>query len=318
MATSCVPEHNENLSIVEKGWKPFELSQYQGFWLPLKYFSETMACREHFESSKDDVILITTPKSGTTWLKALTFTVLNRTRHDLNNHPLLTTSPHELVPWLDLDLYVDGKIPDLTNLPSPRLFCLHLPYELLPTSIIESNCRIIYLCRNPKDTFVSLWLFLNKFLSEDEAPVPVEEAFELFNRGISLYGPFWQHLLGYWKASLERPERVFFIKYEELKEAPAFHLRRLADFLGCPFSEEEEREEMVEKIERFCSFDSLKSLEVNKSGSTRLGGQNKNFFRRGVVGDWENHLTKEMIETLDKLTQQKLEASGLTFKDAKK
>ncbi|XXG62350.1 hypothetical protein AAC387_Pa05g0722 [Persea americana] len=318
MSTSCVPEHSVTLSIVEKGWKSIELSQYQGFWLLHKYFPGTMACREHFESSKDDVILSTTPKSGTTWLKALTFTVSNRTRHDFNNHPLLTTSPHELVPLLDYDLYVDGKIPDLTNIPSPRLFCLHLPYELLPTSIIESNCRIIYLCRNPKDTFVSLWHFLNKLVSEDEAPVPVEEAFELFHRGISPYGPFWEHLLGYWKASLERPERVLFMKYEEIKEDPAFHLRRLADFLGCPFSDEEEREELVEKIERFCSFESLKSLKVNKSGTTAHGIQNKSFFRRGVVGDWENHLTKEMIETLDKLTQQKLEGSGLTFKDAKK
>ncbi|RWR73413.1 cytosolic sulfotransferase 12-like protein [Cinnamomum micranthum f. kanehirae] len=320
MATSnIVPEHEEPLSSIEKGWKSSHLTQYQGFWLPLKFLSGVMACGERFEACKDDIILNSTPKSGTTWLKALTFTISNRARHDFHNHPLLTTNPHALVPFLELELYVYGQIPDLTNLPSPRLFSSHLPYELLPTSIIESNCRIIYLCRNPKDTFVSLWHFLNNLLPEDEPPVPIEEAFELFHGGISPYGPFWEHLLGYWKASLERPERVLFMKYEDFKEDPTFHCRRLAEFLGCPFSTEEERQGLVEKIERFCSFKSLTSLEVNKSGKTGvLGKANKNFFRRGIVGDWKNHLTVEMSEKLDQLSRQKLEAFGLTFKDVGK
>ncbi|RWR73408.1 cytosolic sulfotransferase 12-like protein [Cinnamomum micranthum f. kanehirae] len=46
-----------------------------------------------------------------------------------------------------------------------------------------------------------------------------------------------------------------------------------------------------------------------------LGITNKNFFRRGIVGDWKNHLTAEMSEKPDQLSQQKLEAFGLTFKD---
>ncbi|KAJ8644749.1 hypothetical protein MRB53_006497 [Persea americana] len=253
MAMPYVPEHKEPLSIIEKGWKSSHLTQYQGFWLPLKFLSGVMACPECFEACKEDLILNTTPKSGTTWLKALTFTILNRARHDFHNHPLLTTNPRALVPYLDLDLYAEGKIPDLTNLPSPRLFSLHLPYELLPTSIIKSNCRIIY-----------LWYFENSFLLEDEPPVSIDEAFELFHGGISTFEPFWEHLLVYWKASLERPERVLFMKYEEHKEDPTFHLRRFAEFLGCPLSIEEERHSLVEKMERFCSFESLTSLEVNK------------------------------------------------------
>ncbi|XXG47829.1 hypothetical protein AAC387_Pa02g2404 [Persea americana] len=182
--------------------------------------------------------------------------------------------------------------------------------------MIKSDCRIIYLCRNPKDTFVSLWHFFNQILPDNVKPVPIEEAFELFYKGISPGGPFWEHVLGYWKASLERPERVLFIKYEELKEDPTFYLRRLAEFLGCPFSEEEERKGIIEKIQRLCSFESLRSLDVNKSGKTEVGIETKIFFRRGVVGDWENHLTAEMIERLDQLTQQKFGCFGLVFKES--
>ncbi|XXG47833.1 hypothetical protein AAC387_Pa02g2407 [Persea americana] len=287
------------------GWKASPLTQYQGLWMGTKFIPAVMACREHFESHKDDIILTTLPKSGTTWLKALTFSLINRTLHDFDSHPLVKTNPHDLVPFLDAEHYANGQIPDLTNLPSPRLFATHLSYNLLPVSMIKSDCRIIYLCRNPKDTCVSLWHFFNQILPDNVKPVPIEEAFELFYKGISPGGPFWEHVLGYWKASLERPERVLFIKYEELKEDPTFYLRRLAEFLGCPFSEEEERKGIIEKIQRLCSFESLRSLDVNKSGKTEMGIETKIFFRRGVVGDWENHLTAEMIERLDQLTQQK-------------
>ncbi|RWR73349.1 cytosolic sulfotransferase 15-like protein [Cinnamomum micranthum f. kanehirae] len=258
MATSNVhespsKESDEPITVVERGWKTRHLTQYQGLWISLQNVPAVMAFREHFESHSDDIILTTLPKSGTTWLKALTFTLTNRNLHDFDSHPLLKTNPHDLVPFLDFELYANGHIPDLTNLPSTCLFASHLPYNLLPTSMIKSNCRIIYLCRNPKDTFVSLWKFNNKFLPEDE-PIPIQEAFELFYKGISPGGPFWEHVLGYWKASLERPERVLFIKYEELKEDLTFHLRRLAEFLGCPFSVEEERQGIIEKIQGFVAL----------------------------------------------------------------
>ncbi|KAJ8644562.1 hypothetical protein MRB53_006310 [Persea americana] len=319
MATSTVheppsKEYDEPITVVEKGWKNIHLTQYQGHWMSPQYIPAVMAFREHFESLSDDIILTTQPKSGTTWLKALTFTVTNRNLHDFDNHPLLKTNPHDLVPFLDIELYANGHIPDLTNLPSPHLFASHLPYNLLPTSMIKSDCRIIYLCRNPKDTFVSMWKFNNKFLPED-APIPIQEAFELFYKGITPGGPFWEHVLGHWKASFERPERVLFIKYEELKEDPTFHLRRLAEFLGCPFSLEEERRGIIEKIQRLCSFENLTSLDVNKSGNTRIGIKTENYFRRGVVGDWVNHLTAEMIERLDQLTLQKFGCFDLVFKE---
>ncbi|KAJ8644536.1 hypothetical protein MRB53_006285 [Persea americana] len=309
-------ELQETTSSIEMGWKAFPLIQYQGNWIIPKVVRAVLACHEHFESLKDDIILSTLPKSGTTWLKALTFTLINRNLYDFENQPLLKTNPHDLVPFLELELYANGQIPDLTCLPSPRLFATHSPYNLLTESMIKSDCRIIYLCRNPKDTFVSLWHFHNKFLPDDVKPVPIEEAFELFYKGISPRGPFWEHVLGYWKASLERPERVLFIKYEELKEDPTFYLRRLAEFLGCPFSEEEERQGIIANIQRLCSFESLTSLGVNKSGNIRIGIETNNFFRRGVVGDWENHLTAEMIERLDQLTLQKFGCFGLVFKES--
>ena len=92
---------------------------------------------------------------------------------------------------------------------------------------------------------------------------------------------------------------------------PFVHLKRLAEFLGQPFSLEEESDGVVHEIIRLCSFENFSSLEVNKTKVKRFSNQlvidNCDFFRKGRVGDWENHLTKEMTERLDQITEEKLE-----------
>jgi len=61
--------------------------------------------------------------------------------------------------------------------------------------------------------------------------------------------PYWDHVLGYWKASLERNKhKVLFLRYEEVIEDPLAELKRLAEFIGCPFTSDEEKDRMAESI----------------------------------------------------------------------
>ncbi|KAL5553809.1 hypothetical protein UlMin_041210 [Ulmus minor] len=298
----------------EKSWILPHLYQYQGVWLPAEALHAVIACQKHFQSQDSDILLATHPKSGTTWLKAIMFALSNRAHYsDLKNHPLLTKSPHDLVPWLELYLNVEkhDQFPHISTLASPRLFATHLPYVLLPQSIKNSGCKLVYLCRNPKDTFVSLWHFSTKLKAKDT--FSLEEAVDRYCRGATFCGPFWNHLLGYWQESLERSEKVLFLKYEEVKEQPTYHLKKIAEFIGCPFSLEEEEKGVIEDIASLCSFENLSSLEVNNSGKILLGFESKAFFRRGEVGDWKNCLTSEMAERLDLVTQENLYGSGLEF-----
>ncbi|XP_047966359.1 cytosolic sulfotransferase 12-like [Salvia hispanica] len=298
----------------QNGWLASSLYQYQGFWHAAAYLQGLISCQNHFQARDSDVFLITTPKSGTTWLKALIFALMNRKQNPISSatHPLLSHNPHALVPFLEIKLYADNQKPDIASLPSPRLFSTHIPYVSLPESVKNgSRCKLVYLCRNPKDTFVSLWHFTNKLRTPEMGANDIGGVFDRFCNGISLYGPFWDHVLEYWNLSKDDPEGALFLRYEDMKEQPGVHLRQLAEFLKCPFTAEEDELGLVEEMLRLCSFDHLSGLEVNKSGKLSSGEANNAFFRRGEVGDWKNYLTPEMVDQVDRITANKFSGSGL-------
>ncbi|XP_058075850.1 cytosolic sulfotransferase 12-like [Magnolia sinica] len=303
----------------EDGWRYSPLYQYQTVWYSQMALLGMIERQRHFKAHDTDILLATTPKSGTTWLKALAFAIVNRTHYPYPQHPLLTSNPHKLVPFFEVDNYPNNQNSDPDSICSPALFCTHVPYIALPQSIKDSDCKVVYLCRNPKDVFISLWHFMNKRKTETQSLISLEKALDLFCAGISPFGPFWDHVLGYWKASLESPQKVMFLKYEDLKKEPIVLLKRLAEFLGCTFTLKEDKDGVIHDILRLCSFENLSNLEVNKVGKFqhRLqhldGLEHRLFFRRGEVGDSSNYLTTRMIERLDQITEQKFQGYDLRF-----
>nr|GMD77213.1 cytosolic sulfotransferase 12-like [Ipomoea batatas] len=303
----------------EKGWLLPFMYNYKGVWLCSIQLYGSLRLQQHLQAQHSDIMLCTQQKSGTTWLKALLFALITRkqyfppeSHHQI--HPLLTKNPHEFIPGIEYR-YAMGQSPDLPVINGRRLLSTHLPQNLLPKSVWESKCKMVYLCRNQKDTLVSFWHFINKLRGElgGLGDLRLTEAFDRYCRGESYYGPFWDHILGYWKESLENPRKVLFLKYEEIKEEPDVHLKRIAAFLDCPFSEEEEECGVVDGILRLCSFESLSNLEVNKTGKNGLkqAAGNNLFFRKGKVGDWKNHMSDEMGSRLDQIVDEKFKGTGL-------
>ena len=113
----------------EKTWDGSYYHLYQGFWFRAILLHGSILFQKHFQAEDEDVLVITAAKSGTTWLKALTFAIANRKDPSLTQSPLLTSSPHQLVRFLELDLYyMKSEYPDLHDLPRPRFLATHLPY----------------------------------------------------------------------------------------------------------------------------------------------------------------------------------------------
>ena len=109
----------------------------------------------------------------------------------------------------------------------------------------------------------------------------------------------------------KKERKCVFVTYEELKEDPNYHVRRLAEFLGCSL-----RPAQIEQIVQESSFERLSELDVNKDREnvhwSRMGFGT--FFRQGTVGDWKNHLTPEMVARLYMIANQTWEGSALTLK----
>ncbi|KAL0747581.1 hypothetical protein Bca101_029583 [Brassica carinata] len=164
-----------------------------------------------FKPQDTDIILTSYPKSGTTWLKALTVTLLERAQNHSSSsshdeHPLLCDNPHGIVPFLEFDVFLESSSPNLAKFSaSPRLFSTHMPLHAMQENLNPSACKIVYVCRNVKDTLIS-----------------------------------W---------------------YGEMKTEPRDEINKLADFLGCPFTRQEEENGFVDEVLDLCSLPNLSGLE---------------------------------------------------------
>ncbi|CAL1352339.1 unnamed protein product [Linum trigynum] len=304
-------------------WHDIEMQWMEaaGFWCLQLHAKSIDAFNSRFQPRSDDILLASIPKTGTTWLMALCHNILHRRRRhvDENDDALARLNPHEVVPTLDAFFLADQIQEMLLLEPASsgpgRLFHTHVPSNYLPEAVKDSRCKVVYVARNPKDTVASMWHFYNAFFKSDESPegrFPVERAVESFCSGVMPYGPFYEHVVGYWEESRKRPEEVLFLRYEELCGDPREQARKLASFLGRPFGGDDD-DELDEVLWR-SSIGRLRDLEVNKSGVWELPNMPKSaLFRKGTVGDWKNCLTLEMAQRIDQLTRVKLEGTGLSL-----
>ncbi|CAN7064708.1 hypothetical protein Bca4012_101874 [Brassica carinata] len=299
----------------EKGWRPKQpYIEYGGHWWIQALLEGCLHAQEFFQARPNDIFVCSYPKTGTTWLKALTFAIANRSRFDDSSNPLLKRNPHEFVPYIEIDFPFFPQL-DVLNNKSNTLFSTHIPHELLPDSVVRSGCNLVYIWRDPKDTFISLWTFLHKSRSPFGPVNSLEESFDMFCRGLSWYGPYLDHVLGYWRAYQENPDKILFLKYEFMRADPLPYVKKLAEFMGFGFTEEEEQKGVAENVVNLCSFETLKNLEANKGEKEREDRAavyvNSAFFRKGKVGDWSNYLTPEMVARIDGIMDEKFKDTGL-------
>ncbi|EEE68431.1 hypothetical protein OsJ_26803 [Oryza sativa Japonica Group] len=274
-------EHDDAISAMSAAHcNNMQFRCYRGFWISEMWAPGVVAVHRSFAPRADDVLVASLQKSGTTWLKALTFATMARgawppSSHD---HPLRRLNPH-------------------------LLLSTHMPLSLLP----PSTCKIVYIYRDQKDTAVSLWHFMKR----RHPDLTFSEVHEAFCNGICMGGPAWDNILEFWYASNAEPTRVLFLTYEKVLQDPCDAVKKLAQFLGQPFSGAEEEAGVVTEIADLCSIDNLRNQKANKYGS--IGGKisHESFFRKGMAGDWTNHMTLEMAERLDSILREKLDGSGL-------
>ncbi|TVU48922.1 hypothetical protein EJB05_00207, partial [Eragrostis curvula] len=95
--------------------------------------------------------LVSYPKCGTTWLKALAFAVVARTRPRPTGaeHPLHQLNRHDGIPFIK-EIIAGGEEAKLDALLSPWLMNTRLPHPLLPEPVMNGGCKVMYIFKDPK------------------------------------------------------------------------------------------------------------------------------------------------------------------------
>jgi len=75
---------------------------FQEFHCPSTLIKNVKKFQKQFQVKDNHIFVASFPKSGTTWLKAITFIVVNRQCFSIHNHPLLTSNSHQLVPHVEM------------------------------------------------------------------------------------------------------------------------------------------------------------------------------------------------------------------------
>ncbi|XP_044303894.1 sulfotransferase 2B1 [Varanus komodoensis] len=279
-----------------------EYFQYKGISFPQIIYSEKVLqmVENNFQVRDDDIFNVTYQKSGTVWMLEILSLICS------NGDPgwCRTVPNWDRAPWFET---VVGYRTALTN-KSPRIISSHLPAQLFAKSFFKSKAKIIYTVRNPKDVLVSLYHFASMFRPYKD-PGTLDQFLEGFLKGDVPFGSWFDHVKGW--MNLKDKENFFFITYEELQQDLRGSVVRISQFLGKDLDDA-----AIDAVVANASFEAMKSNKMsNFSLSPRfLMNQKKSaFLRKGISGDWKNHLTPAQSEHFDQIYQECTRDLSVTF-----
>jgi hypothetical protein len=95
------------------------------------------------------------------------------------------------------------------------------------------------------------------------------------------------------------PEQICIVRYEDLTKDPEKILNRIFEFLEIP---------KTTYLTRYC----IRKNSFEKLSGGRKPGQSEStsFFRKGIIGDWQNHFSEENIKTFKEISGPTLIAAG--------
>ncbi|KAI4899489.1 hypothetical protein NFI96_017600 [Prochilodus magdalenae] len=251
---------------------------------------ENLDAVKDMEAREDDVFVVAYPKCGFNWMVAVIRKIMN-------------ASAGIIAP--DRPPIIEFYSPEVQQVvakgPSRRFLGTHLHPNYIPVSFKEKKTKMLVVFRNPKDTLVSYYHFMNKnpVLPKAES---WDKFFSDFMAGEVAWGSYFDHALA-WEKHMD-DSLVKIVTYEELKENLPEGIKQVADFFGFPLTEEQ-----VMTIAKETTFSAMQERSKNSHGN--FGNV---FFRKGEVGDWKNHFTEAQSKQMDEEFQKKLAGTKLGAK----
>ncbi|XP_055072256.2 sulfotransferase family 5A, member 1 [Misgurnus anguillicaudatus] len=256
----------------------------------------------NFKFQDTDTVIVTYPKSGTTWMQEIISLVSRK------GDPTFSQSQPNWAraPWLE-QYYCPQVLQASTG---PRIITTHLPYDLLAPALRDSNAKVIYVARNPKDVAVSYYHFhkMANFLPD---PGTFSEFLSDFLKGTVHYGSWFDHVKG-WTGHAQNFQNFLYITYEEMWQDLRGSVEKVSHFLQCPLTEEE-----LTNVQKHCSFSSMKEnpmVNYTLIPQEIIDHSRGKFMRKGKIGDWKNNFTEEQSDRFDAVYSSQMGDSSLLFK----
>lgn len=214
----------------------------------------------------DDTFIVSYPKSGNTWIRFVLAYMITGSKNKLNFQEV-----EKIVP----DVYVSKDLID--EMSSTRFIKTH---DALLTYFPKS----IYIVRDYRDVLVSFYHYkiaLEEFEGDFSAFIRSKEITEPF-------GSWKEHVLKALEFSQENPNRILFLRYEDMKNNFEHTLQQVSSFTGLKIFE-------PGIIKELTVFENLQQNEI-ENGSEFLNRSGRNFFREGKSGCWKEFISSNDLK----------------------
>lgn len=263
-------------------------------------------------NKKNIVWLASYPKSGNTWFRAFLTAMHSENQEvDINNLwiSLNFASRSIFEKATSLNSYelgiktIDNLKPEVFRQVSieseERIYVkihehFHLTPENKPIIPLDKTLSVLYFIRNPLDVLVS-FAYHSNYEIQKMADLMCEDYFlggSQRNRSI----PSMLHEnLSNWSTHVKSwvdngHLDVEVVRYEDMIANPINTFSRVLKFLKVDYTKLQ-----LDKAIEASSFKNLQMQERNGNFNEK-NPNSKSFFRRGLIGDWQNHLKNEKIE----------------------
>ncbi|UYV68931.1 hypothetical protein LAZ67_6001690 [Cordylochernes scorpioides] len=280
------------------------LQEIDGIKYPIFFPEKHIREAFNYQPRSDDIFIASYPKSGSHWTQYIIQLLFNKGEPCKSYEDFKKCS-------LFIDLEGVNKADNLNN---PRMLATHFPYDKCPKNEIT---KYIFVLRNPKDVIVSYYYFLTGIIKD---PLDLDSTFDLFLEGKLMYGDYFKYTKT-WYEHRDDPN-ILILTYEEMKEELEKSIMKIAKFLNMEEALKE-NPEIVEKVIKNCSVEETKKvLKTDTSNISKEKGEapipevlkeksNITIVRKGIVGDWKTHLTREQEERLNQRAEKEL--AGIDF-----
>ncbi|KAH7938441.1 hypothetical protein HPB49_023604 [Dermacentor silvarum] len=261
----------------------------RGLKLPREFSRTLVESAMEYEPRDDDVFVVSYSKCGAAFVQHIVHLIFNK------GHP-----SGDYVQWSKATPHLELVGAEaVRRMPRPNAIKSHLPVQLMPWS---ERAKYIYVARNPKDCFVSIFLNRQLFLKQKS----MDAAFQEFVSGDMIWGDYFDHVCGWYERRAE--PNVMFLLYEDIKRSPHEVIERLAQFLGDEWLESVALDESaLDMIVHHSSYDFMKEHTTRTAPALRT----RTFARRGTVGDWRSTLNGGQERQLERLLRERSKDSGL-------